>query len=50
MAASNYSLKVNRELLDPRFESYRLSLEPTPCYTVQLDAGESSAALAAVLA
>ncbi|KAG7219457.1 hypothetical protein INR49_009291 [Caranx melampygus] len=38
MAASNYSLKVNRELLDPSFESYRLSLEPTPCYTVELDA------------
>ncbi|XP_056154660.1 nudC domain-containing protein 1 [Lampris incognitus] len=38
MAASNYSLKVKRELLDPNFESYRLSLDPIPIYTVELDA------------
>ncbi|KAM4630154.1 nudC domain-containing protein 1 [Polymixia lowei] len=38
MAASNYSLKVNRELLDPNFESYRLSLDPIPTYNVELDA------------
>lgn len=41
MAASNYSLKVNRDLLDPNFESYRLSLDPIPTYSVQLDAGET---------
>ncbi|XP_013880254.1 nudC domain-containing protein 1 isoform X2 [Austrofundulus limnaeus] len=38
MAASNYSLKVNRDLLDPNFESYRLSLDPIPTYSVELDA------------
>ncbi|XP_072304203.1 nudC domain-containing protein 1 [Eucyclogobius newberryi] len=38
MAAANYSLKVNRELLDPNFESYRLSLDAIPSYTVELDA------------
>ncbi|KAI4818171.1 hypothetical protein KUCAC02_011530 [Chaenocephalus aceratus] len=38
MAASNYSLKVNRELLDPNFESYRLSLDSIPTYNVELDA------------
>ncbi|KAL2079920.1 hypothetical protein ACEWY4_023713 [Coilia grayii] len=38
MASSNCSLKVNRELLDPKFESYRLSLDPLPTYTVELDA------------
>uniref|UniRef100_A0A8C2XFV4 NudC domain-containing protein 1 n=1 Tax=Cyclopterus lumpus TaxID=8103 RepID=A0A8C2XFV4_CYCLU len=38
MAASNYSLKVNRELLDPGFESYRLSLDAIPTYSVELDA------------
>ncbi|KAM3858117.1 nudC domain-containing protein 1 [Diretmus argenteus] len=38
MAASNYSLKVNRQLLDPNFESYRLSLDPIPTYNVELDA------------
>ncbi|CAL9690743.1 unnamed protein product [Knipowitschia caucasica] len=37
MAASNYSLKVNRELLDPDFESYRLSLDPIPTYSIELD-------------
>lgn len=40
MASSNYSLQVNRELLDPKFESYRLSLDPLPTYTIELDAGE----------
>ncbi|MBN3315856.1 NUDC1 protein, partial [Atractosteus spatula] len=39
MAASNYSLKVNRQLLDPSFESYRLSLDPLPIYNIELDAG-----------
>ncbi|XP_028316505.1 nudC domain-containing protein 1-like isoform X2 [Gouania willdenowi] len=38
MTASNYSLKVNRELLDPNFESYRLSLDVIPTYSVELDA------------
>ncbi|XP_019959970.2 nudC domain-containing protein 1 [Paralichthys olivaceus] len=38
MAASNYSLRVNRELLDPSFESYRLSLDAIPTYNVELDA------------
>uniref|UniRef100_A0A667XH25 NudC domain-containing protein 1 n=1 Tax=Myripristis murdjan TaxID=586833 RepID=A0A667XH25_9TELE len=38
MAASNYSLKVNRELLDPNFESYRLSLDAIATYNVELDA------------
>ncbi|KAL0962611.1 hypothetical protein UPYG_G00342580 [Umbra pygmaea] len=38
MAASNYSLKVNRQLLDPSFESYRLSLDHIPIYNVELDA------------
>ncbi|XP_066572053.1 nudC domain-containing protein 1 [Amia ocellicauda] len=37
MAASNYSLKVNRQLLDPNFESYRLSLDPLPMYNIELD-------------
>uniref|UniRef100_A0A665TL73 NudC domain-containing protein 1 n=1 Tax=Echeneis naucrates TaxID=173247 RepID=A0A665TL73_ECHNA len=38
MAASNYSLKVNRGLLDPNFESYRLSLDAIPTYNIELDA------------
>uniref|UniRef100_A0A3P8Y0V0 NudC domain-containing protein 1 n=1 Tax=Esox lucius TaxID=8010 RepID=A0A3P8Y0V0_ESOLU len=38
MAASNYSLKINRNILDPSFESYRLSLDPIPTYNVELDA------------
>ncbi|XP_033914708.3 nudC domain-containing protein 1 isoform X1 [Acipenser ruthenus] len=38
MAASNYSLKVNKLLLDPKFESYRLSLDPLPIYNIELDA------------
>ncbi|XP_029022760.1 nudC domain-containing protein 1 [Betta splendens] len=38
MAASNYSLKVNRDLLDPNFDSYRLSLDAIPTYNVELDA------------
>ncbi|KAM9737278.1 nudC domain-containing protein 1 [Menidia menidia] len=38
MAASNYTLKVNRGLLDPNFESYRLSLDAIPTYNVELDA------------
>ncbi|XP_018605755.2 nudC domain-containing protein 1 [Scleropages formosus] len=38
MAAANYSLNVKRQLLDPNFESYRLSLDPLPTYTVELDA------------
>ncbi|XP_054873673.1 nudC domain-containing protein 1 [Amphiprion ocellaris] len=38
MTASNYSLKVNRDLLDPNFESYRLSLDAIPTYNVELDA------------
>ncbi|XP_062846849.1 nudC domain-containing protein 1 [Trichomycterus rosablanca] len=38
MAYPNCSLKVNRELLDPSFESYRLSLDSIPSYNVELDA------------
>ncbi|XP_053323013.1 nudC domain-containing protein 1 [Spea bombifrons] len=38
MEAANCSLRVNRLLLDPKFESYKLSLDPLPCYTVELDA------------
>ncbi|XP_053349467.1 nudC domain-containing protein 1 [Clarias gariepinus] len=38
MAFPNCSLKVNRELLDPNFDSYRLSLDSIPCYNVELDA------------
>ncbi|KAK5613451.1 NudC domain-containing protein 1 [Crenichthys baileyi] len=38
MAEANYTLKVNKDLLDPNFESYRLSLDPIPTYTVDLDA------------
>ncbi|KAF5901268.1 nudC domain-containing protein 1 isoform X1, partial [Clarias magur] len=38
MAFPNCSLKVNRELLDPNFDSYRLSLDAIPCYNVELDA------------
>ncbi|XP_073446293.1 nudC domain-containing protein 1 isoform X2 [Dendrobates tinctorius] len=38
MEAANCSLRVNRLLLDPKFESYKLSLEPLPCYSVELDA------------
>lgn len=36
--ASNYSLKINRDLLDPNFESYKLSLDPLPTYNVELEA------------
>ncbi len=43
MALPNCSLKVNRELLDPSFESYRLSLDSIPTYNVELDAGEKRA-------
>ncbi len=43
MALPNCSLKVNRELLDPSFESYRLSLDSVPTYNVELDAGEKRA-------
>lgn len=45
MALPNCSLNVNRELLDPSFESYRLSLDPIPTYNVELDAGEKRALL-----
>ncbi|XP_077363659.1 nudC domain-containing protein 1 isoform X2 [Festucalex cinctus] len=38
MTTSNYTLKVNRDLLDPNFESYRLSLDVIPMYNVELDA------------
>ncbi|KAK2887445.1 hypothetical protein Q8A67_015673 [Cirrhinus molitorella] len=38
MALPNCSLKVNRDLLDPSFESYRLSLDSIPTYNVELDA------------
>lgn len=42
MSASNYSLKVNRDLLDPEFESYRLSQDTIPIYKIELDAGETT--------
>lgn len=42
MSASNYSLKINRDLLDPGFESYRLSQDSIPIYKVDLDAGEAT--------
>ncbi|KAM8967892.1 nudC domain-containing protein 1 [Pelodytes ibericus] len=38
MEGANCSLKVNRLLLDPKFESYKLSLDHLPCYNVELDA------------
>ncbi|XP_008849717.1 nudC domain-containing protein 1 [Nannospalax galili] len=38
MEAANCSLQVKRPLLDPRFEGYKLSLEPLPCYQLELDA------------
>uniref|UniRef100_A0A3Q3XA47 NudC domain-containing protein 1 n=1 Tax=Mola mola TaxID=94237 RepID=A0A3Q3XA47_MOLML len=38
MAVSYHSLKVNKDLLDPNFETYRLSLDAIPTYTVELDA------------
>ncbi|XP_028622224.1 nudC domain-containing protein 1 [Grammomys surdaster] len=38
MEAANSSLQVKRPLLDPRFEGYKLSLEPLPCYQLELDA------------
>ncbi|KAB0400796.1 hypothetical protein E2I00_014958 [Balaenoptera physalus] len=37
--AANCSLRVKRPLLDPCFEGYKLSLEPLPCYQLELDAG-----------
>ncbi|XP_072906113.1 nudC domain-containing protein 1 [Hemitrygon akajei] len=37
MAAANCSLRVDRRLIDANFDSYRLSLEPLPTYTVELD-------------
>ncbi|XP_078395943.1 nudC domain-containing protein 1 isoform X1 [Cetorhinus maximus] len=37
MAAANCSLSVCRHLLDPKFDSYKLSLETLPIYTVELD-------------
>ncbi|XP_036292691.1 nudC domain-containing protein 1 isoform X1 [Pipistrellus kuhlii] len=36
--AANCSLRVKRPLLDPRFEGYKLSLEPLPCYELELEA------------
>ncbi|XP_044768726.1 nudC domain-containing protein 1-like [Neomonachus schauinslandi] len=36
--AANCSLRVKRPLLDPRFEGYKLSLKPLPCYQLELDA------------
>ncbi|XP_067888689.1 nudC domain-containing protein 1 isoform X1 [Heterodontus francisci] len=37
MAAANCSLTVARHLIDPKFDSYKLSLESLPTYTVELD-------------
>ncbi|XP_067323431.1 nudC domain-containing protein 1 [Anolis sagrei] len=36
-AAANCSLRVKRPLLDPKFEGYKLSLEPLASYQVALD-------------
>ncbi|KAF7246830.1 NudC domain-containing protein 1, partial [Varanus komodoensis] len=36
-AAANCSLRVKRQLLDPNFEGYKLSLEPLACYQVGLE-------------
>uniref|UniRef100_A0A8C0C784 NudC domain-containing protein 1 n=1 Tax=Balaenoptera musculus TaxID=9771 RepID=A0A8C0C784_BALMU len=35
--AANCSLRMKRPLLDPCFEGYKLSLEPLPCYQLELD-------------
>ncbi|OCT74961.1 hypothetical protein XELAEV_18033949mg [Xenopus laevis] len=45
MEGANCSLKVNRHLLDPKFESYKLSLDPLPCYNVELDAAVAEVTL-----
>ncbi|XP_059412025.1 nudC domain-containing protein 1 [Carassius carassius] len=45
MSLPNCSLKVNRELLDPSFESYRLSLDSISTYNVELDAAVSEVKL-----
>ncbi|XP_031759244.1 nudC domain-containing protein 1 isoform X1 [Xenopus tropicalis] len=45
MEGSNCSLRVNRQLLDPKFESYKLSLDPLPCYNVELDAAVAEVCL-----
>lgn len=39
-AASHCSLRVQRLLLDPKFEGYKLSLEPLACYQVPLESRE----------
>ncbi|EMP30682.1 NudC domain-containing protein 1 [Chelonia mydas] len=36
-AVANCSLRVKRLLLDPKFEGYKLSLEPLACYQLGLD-------------
>lgn len=38
--AAHCSLQAKRLLLDPKFEGYKLSLEPLACYQLELDAGE----------
>lgn len=38
--AAHCSLRAKRLLLDPKFEGYKLSLEPLACYQLGLDAGE----------
>lgn len=38
--AAHCSLQAKRLLLDPKFEGYKLSLEPLACYQLGLDAGE----------
>ena len=32
-------LKVDRSLIDPNFDGYKLSLDPLPMYNVALDTG-----------
>lgn len=41
--AAHCSLQAKRLLLDPKFEGYKLSLEPLACYQLGLDAGEERA-------
>ncbi|KAJ7408926.1 NudC domain-containing protein 1 [Pitangus sulphuratus] len=40
--AAHCSLQAKRLLLDPKFEGYKLSLEPLACYQLGLDAGFGS--------
>ena len=37
--AARVDLKPRKELLNPQFESYKLSLEPLPSYQQELEKG-----------